>query len=267
MKVRTLIPLIMYLLIVGGIGYSFIPLIVGVKSLIFGGFYAGIALCWFFYWLGIVMTKPRDKKVEVKKSYYYPLLLHTVGSLVYSYMIIPVVADTDSWLLGAFFGGLVSFALYYIAGMIVAHRDMQGKDVYFTQDAFSLSLLYLVPTIFISIVVTYFLCNNSTGLMIGTIVEIVFGAIFFYLGVALASADGAGKTGFYKFLIWFFLWVIPSVMILAITPMTVEMNLGNFFMLWVSSLSILVNFCVLYALAVIITRKVYQPKLQGASNP
>ena len=262
MKARTLIPLIIYLLIVGGIGYYFIPTIVGDQPLIFGGFYAGVVLCWFFYWLGITMTKPRDREVEVKKSYYYPLFLHTIGCLVYSYMLIPVVADNVQWLSMAFFGGLVSFALYYIAGMIVAHRGMQGKDAYFTQDAFSFSLLYLIPTIFISIVVTFFLRNNSTGLLIGTIVEIVFGAIFFYLGISMAVGDVAGKTGFYKLLVWFLLWVVPSAITLVITPMIVEINLGNFFMLWVSSLSILMSFCVLYAIAIIITRMRYQTKTQ-----
>jgi hypothetical protein len=262
MKVKTLIPLIIYLLIVGGIGYKLIPTIVGDSALVFGAFFAGVVLGWFFYWLGISMTKPRDKAVEVKRSYYYPLVLHTVGCLVYAYMLMPLIVDSVEWLSMAFFGSLVSFTLYYIAGMIVAHRDMQGKDVYFTQDAFSLSLLFLIPTIFISLAVTIFWRNNSTALLIGTIVEIVFGAIFFYLGISMSSGDGAGKTGLYKFLIFLFLWVVPSAITLLITPIIIELNLGNFFMLWVSALSILVSFCVLYALAIIITAKIYQTKTQ-----
>jgi hypothetical protein len=262
MKVKTLIPLIIYLLIAGGIGFYFVPTIVGVQSLIFGGFFAGVVLCWFFYWLGISMTKPSDRKVEVKKSYFYPLFLHTTGCLVYSYMLMPLIVDNVQLLSVAFLGGLVSFSLFYIAGMIVANRDMLGKDVYFTQDSFSFSLIYIIPTIFISLVVTLLLSNNSSALLIGTIVQIVFGAIFFYLGVSMAIGENAEKTVFYKLLIWFLLWVIPSAITLIITPTIVEVNLGNFLMLWVSSLSILVNYCVLYAIGIIIARKKYQTKLQ-----
>lgn len=260
MKAKSLIPLIVYLLGAGYGGYIFIPIIVDVPSMIFGGHYAGIICSWVVYWLGIVMTKPRDRKVEIKKSYFYALFLYTVGSLVYSYSIIPVVAGNEQWLWAVFIGGLGWYAVFYIAGMISANRDMQGKEVYFTQDSFSFSLLYIVPTIIISVLVCYFARHNSTILFIGTIVGVVFGAIFFYVGIAMATEQASKKTGFYKFLIWFVFWVAPSTVTLIVSPTLIQLALGDFVLLWVSFLSVIVNFLVSYTAAVIIAKKIYQLK-------
>ncbi|MBN2160664.1 MAG: hypothetical protein JW807_14845 [Spirochaetes bacterium] len=256
MKKTSIVTLVIYLALSAFTGLNYIPLFSGNPSMLLAGMYANIVFGWLIYAVGMWTTKPHG--VEMKMFYFYPLFLQTCATLVYSFMVTSVMEGNVTILVAAFCVSLVSYSIFYCAGMIIAGRDMQGKEIYFNRDSFSFSLVYVVPTAVITPLVCYFLRNSFAGLLIGTIVMLVFGAVFIYMGIADAAGDWTGRPGYVKGIIWLAVWGTTSAATIVVSLSLIELQLGKFLDLWISASAVLINFLVAYPIAVMAAGLLYK---------
>jgi hypothetical protein len=135
------------------------------------------------------------------------------------------------------------YALFYIIGMIVAHRHVNDMELYFNYNLFTLAMLYLIPSMVIGTISILILKNSYTGMIISPIVGMAIGAIYIYIGIN--SPDQPEKNGLYKTSILLIYFGFCAVIMMFISAY-VKLNLGNFFPLFIGWVSFLNSFMILY---------------------
>ena len=276
MNLKNTAWLIICLICVGTTGIIFIPLAVYNEStFLYGAFYLSLVFCSVIYFAGIRSAIPEDKRrdFKIKLFYFYPLFLHLMSNLIYSYLGITMAiqtfepADQRHLLTLMFAVSLGSFIMFYIAGMMVTNRHVNSRELYFNKDLFMISVAYAGPAIPLSLIITWLLKNNAEGIYISTIVAFTISIVFCYLGIVLASGGNPDKSGKYKFLILsLYLTYVFSACVL-IPLFALPSFRGEFMMMWAGFLSTVVFFMTIYPVCIMTAGYVYRPEESIQPSP
>jgi Pyruvate/2-oxoacid:ferredoxin oxidoreductase delta subunit len=271
MNLRNTTLLIICLIFTGWTGLIFLSMAAEHEMIImYGGFYSSLFFCALIYLVGIRSAIPKDKRPDhkMKVFYFYPLFLHVISNLIYSYLGITMVrktvesSDQGFFLTLMFAVSLGSFIMFYIAGMIITNRHVHNKNLYINKDLFMISLSYAGPAIPLSFFITYILKDAAAGIFISTIIAFTISVFFCYLGIFLASGGNQEKPKKYKFLILsvYLLYVIPAC---AIIPLFfIPLFKGEFLLMWAGFLSTVISFLTIYSVCIMISGYVYRPDEQ-----
>jgi hypothetical protein len=269
MNLKNTLWLIICLLWIGGSGILFIQ--VAVKNEIvfmYGGFYFSLFICSLMYLAGIKSAIPKEKRQDhkLKAFYFYPLLLHLLSNLVYSYLGITFVmeklkpADPLYPMILLFATSLGSYIMFYVAGMVITKRHVNNQELYFTMDSFMMSVFYAVPSVFISLLTIYLLINSDIGLYISSIIALAISVQFCYFGISAAAGSNPKKPAKYKFLILsIYLMYVAGACV--ITPLVViPFFRGEFLPMWMAYISTVIYFMTIFPVCVMISGYVYRPE-------
>lgn len=236
--------------------------------ILYGGFYSSLLFCSLIYLAGIRSTISKGKRPDhkMKTFYFYPLFLHLISNVIYSYLGITLVkkaiapAGQGFYLTMMFFVSLGSYIMFYIAGMIITNRHIHNKEMYFNKDLFMLSMSYIGPAIPLSIVITYLVKDSVPGIFISLLVAFIIGVLFCYLGIILASGGNQTKPGKYRF---FILSVYLAYALFACVSMPligIPLFKGEFLPMWAGFLSTIFFFMTIYPVCLMMAGYIYKPE-------